>query len=260
MTGAPFPLLAFDTSAAHCAAALVTPRGLFQRYEQMQKGQAERLMPLLEDLLDEAAISWPQLAALAVGIGPGNFTGVRIAVAAARGLALGLRLPLAGISTFELMRDPASPEAHSAELVSLAAPRGEAFVQPFRFGDAQAAPMLIDPANPPAWLAMPGRMRITGHRADEIAPRFAAEAAPGELADIPARLIRVASWKFATGRQSLTAGVNRPAPLYAKPPDAAPPSDPPPVILDAPPDQSPDQSPDRTPPSDERHPDKRNEA
>ena len=230
MSAARFPLLAFDTSAAHCAAALVTPTGLFSRFEPMQKGQAERLMPMLEDVLAEAGLTWAGLGALAVGIGPGNFTGVRIAVSAARGLALGLRLPLTGVSTFELMRDPAHPEAHPAELVSIIAPRGQAWVQQFRYGEAQAAPVLIDPANPPADLVMPGQMMITGHRADEIAPRYAALAAPGEATDLPSRMVRIACWKFATGR----AGNTRPAPLYAKPPDAAPPSDPPPVILDAP--------------------------
>ncbi|WP_112311771.1 tRNA (adenosine(37)-N6)-threonylcarbamoyltransferase complex dimerization subunit type 1 TsaB [Pseudogemmobacter bohemicus] len=230
MAEARFPLLAFDTSAAHCAAALVTPQGLITRYEPMQKGQAERLMPLLEDLLAEAGLSWSDLAALAVGVGPGNFTGVRIAVAAARGLALGLDLPLTGVTSFELMRDPAHPAAHPAELVSLPAPRDEAYVQPFRYGEAQAAPRLIDPAAPPADLAMPGRMRVTGHRADEIAARFAALAEPRIFENIPGRLAQMAVWKFACGKARNT----RPAPLYVRPPDAAPPSEPPPVILDAP--------------------------
>lgn len=236
MTQARFPLLVFDTSAAHCAAALVTPQGLFTRYEPMSKGQGERLMPMLEELLSERDLGFQDLAAIGTGIGPGNFTGVRIAVAAARGLALALRLPQTGISTFELMRDPAHPGAHPAELVSIPAPRDQVYVQQFRYGEAQSAPQLIDPAAPPPDLAMPGRMQITGHRADEIAPHFAASAAPSALENIPSRLARVAVWKFASGR----AGHARPAPLYARPPDAAPPSDPPPVILDLPPDTAPD--------------------
>ncbi|WP_283176992.1 tRNA (adenosine(37)-N6)-threonylcarbamoyltransferase complex dimerization subunit type 1 TsaB [Gemmobacter sp. 24YEA27] len=229
MAEARFPLLAFDTSAAHCAAALVTPQGLFTRFEPMQKGQAERLMPMLEELLAEAGLPWAHLAALAVGVGPGNFTGIRIAVAAARGLALGLDLPQTGVTSFEMMRDPAHPHSHPAELVSLPAPRGEAYVQPFRYGAAQAAPRLIDPACPPADLAMPGRMQVTGHRADEIAAPFAGRALCCELENIPGRLAQVAVWKFACG----LAQNARPAPLYVRPPDAAPPSDPPPVILDA---------------------------
>lgn len=84
-------ILGFDTSAAHCAAVLL--RGdmvLAAQHEDMTKGQAERLMPMLEQVLAEAGAGWGDLAALGVGIGPGNFTGVRISVSAARGLALGL--------------------------------------------------------------------------------------------------------------------------------------------------------------------------
>lgn len=89
--GPPPLLLAFDTSAAHCAAVLVRGgRILAARVEAMDRGQAERLLPLLEDLLSEAGFGWPDLDGLAVVTGPGNFTGLRIAVAAARGLALGL--------------------------------------------------------------------------------------------------------------------------------------------------------------------------
>ncbi|MES2540559.1 MAG: hypothetical protein V4583_08235, partial [Pseudomonadota bacterium] len=73
------PILAFDTSAAHCAAALLLPTPLntcrvIQRLEPMEKGQAERLIPLLEEVLAEGRIGWSDLKALAVGTGPGNFT------------------------------------------------------------------------------------------------------------------------------------------------------------------------------------------
>ena len=90
--------LGFDTSAAHCAAALVSgTRILAARHEEMTKGQAERLFPLLAELLAEAGVDWRDLSVVGVGTGPGNFTGVRIAVAAARGLALSLRILGAGL-------------------------------------------------------------------------------------------------------------------------------------------------------------------
>ena len=95
------PILAFDTSAAHCAAALLLPDSLILRLEPMEKGQAERLMPMLEDVLAEGGLAWSDLKALAVGTGPGNFTGIRIAVSAARGLALGLGIPaVTGLAAF----------------------------------------------------------------------------------------------------------------------------------------------------------------
>ncbi|MEM8728825.1 MAG: tRNA threonylcarbamoyladenosine biosynthesis protein TsaB, partial [Pseudomonadota bacterium] len=72
----PDPLvLAFDTSAANCAAALLSgDRVLASRIEAMPKGQVERLMPLLEDVCAEADLTVADLDGLGVGVGPGNFT------------------------------------------------------------------------------------------------------------------------------------------------------------------------------------------
>lgn len=94
--------LGFDTSAAHCAAALL--RGdmlLASRHEEMGKGQAERLFPMLEEVLREAGIGWRSIDLIGVGLGPGNFTGVRVAVSAARGLSLSLNIPAVGVSATE---------------------------------------------------------------------------------------------------------------------------------------------------------------
>ena len=67
----------------------------------MPRGQAERLMTLLNGLLEGASLDWSDIAKIGVCTGPGNFTGIRIAVSAARGLALGLEIPAIGISSFE---------------------------------------------------------------------------------------------------------------------------------------------------------------
>lgn len=94
--------LGFDTSAAHCAAALLSgDRVIAARSEDMQRGQAERLMPLLQEVLTSQDVAWCDLWRIGVGIGPGNFTGVRISVSLARGLALSLRIPAIGVSTLD---------------------------------------------------------------------------------------------------------------------------------------------------------------
>ncbi|WBU56021.1 tRNA (adenosine(37)-N6)-threonylcarbamoyltransferase complex dimerization subunit type 1 TsaB [Paracoccus sediminicola] len=96
--------LGFDSSAAHCAAALLSGDALIaERHEEMSRGQAERLFPMINDLLESAGVAWTDLARIGVGIGPGNFTGIRIAVAAARGLALSLQIPAIGISATEAL-------------------------------------------------------------------------------------------------------------------------------------------------------------
>ncbi|CUH38880.1 universal bacterial protein YeaZ [Jannaschia seosinensis] len=199
--------LGFDTSAAHCAAALVSgDRVLVQRLEPMTKGQAERLMPLLEDVLAEAGVTWGQLAALGVGTGPGNFTGIRIAVAAARGLALGLSIPSEGVSLPEAYADGRDA------VVCLHAPRGQVH---FARGDdiRLGAPDLL----PDDWMAP-----LTGPAAETVAAATGRQTIPAP--DLAPAIARIAARHAAPGRP-------RPAPLYLRAADAAPAADSPPKIL-----------------------------
>ena len=101
----------------------------------MEKGQAERLMPMLEEVLAEGGIDWRDLKALAVGTGPGNFTGVRIAVAAARGLSLGLGIPAVGVTRLEALAYGLPRPLTVIE----DARRGEVYVQLFTAGGAGPA-------------------------------------------------------------------------------------------------------------------------
>ncbi|MEX0368662.1 MAG: tRNA (adenosine(37)-N6)-threonylcarbamoyltransferase complex dimerization subunit type 1 TsaB [Ruegeria sp.] len=118
-------ILGFDTSAAHCAAALVRGETVLESVgEDMARGQAERLMGLLEEVLTRNGVTWSDLDALAVGTGPGNFTGIRIGVSAARGLALGLGCPAYGVTGFEA-RARLAPDGMR---VAIPAPRDTAYV------------------------------------------------------------------------------------------------------------------------------------
>jgi tRNA threonylcarbamoyladenosine biosynthesis protein TsaB len=200
-------ILAFDTSTAHCAAAVLLPDGtVLQRLEPMEKGQAERLLPFLTELLAEGGLGWTDLAALAVGTGPGNFTGVRIAVAAARGLSLGLGIPAIGITSLEA-RAYGLPRPLT---VIEDARRGETYVQSFTEDGPGPAGLV------PAGAAKPtGALTGSAAGPDGLPP-------PVTLAEAILRL--------AAGRLHLPAPP-RPAPFYLRGADAAPPSDPPPVIL-----------------------------
>lgn len=199
------PILAFDTSAAQCAAALLLPDRVINRLEPMEKGQAERLVPLLEELLAEGGIGWSDLKALAVGTGPGNFTGVRIAVAAARGLALGLRIPAVGASRLEALAYGLPRPLRVIE----DARRGEVYVQDFTEGDPGSA-----------WIAAAGSVPTAPHvTGNGAGPAALPPAMP--LAEAIARI----------GAERAQTPQPRPAPFYLRGADAAPPADPPPVIL-----------------------------
>ncbi|SEM50199.1 tRNA threonylcarbamoyl adenosine modification protein YeaZ [Roseovarius tolerans] len=118
-------------------------------------------MPLLEDVLAEAGATWRDLARIGVGIGPGNFTGIRISVATARGLALSLGIPVIGISTLEAIRAGAEPGTPCVP-----APRDQGYVQ--RVGQA---PELVAMADVPDALLPPPPVLL----AEQIA-RLAARA------------------------------------------------------------------------------------
>ena len=94
-------ILAFDTAGPYCAAALLKDVDVVTKSEEMARGQAERLMTMLQEFLQYNSTSWADLTAIGVGIGPGNFTGIRIGVAAAKGLSMGLSIPLHGVDGFE---------------------------------------------------------------------------------------------------------------------------------------------------------------
>lgn len=96
-------ILAIDTAAGLCAAAVhdtqAGERG--RAVLDLGKGHAEHLMGVIEDALDAAGASYADLGAVAVSVGPGSFTGLRVGVATARGLALALAIPAIGIGTLE---------------------------------------------------------------------------------------------------------------------------------------------------------------
>jgi tRNA threonylcarbamoyl adenosine modification protein YeaZ len=99
-------LLAIDCSASLCAACVYdaqTDKELGRAVLDLGKGHAEKLMAAVGDALKEAKVGFPDLGAVAVSVGPGSFTGVRVGVSAARGFALALKIPAIGVTTLEAL-------------------------------------------------------------------------------------------------------------------------------------------------------------
>lgn len=118
-------ILAFDTSSAACTAALFEASGkcVARKDEVIGRGHAERLVPMLDELLDGRRAD-----RILVGVGPGSFTGIRVAVAAAHGLAIGWNAELSGMSSLALLAAGAGADDVAAAVTG---GHGELFVQQF---------------------------------------------------------------------------------------------------------------------------------
>ncbi|MGB0534493.1 MAG: tRNA (adenosine(37)-N6)-threonylcarbamoyltransferase complex dimerization subunit type 1 TsaB [Paracoccaceae bacterium] len=192
-------VLAFDTSAAHCAAALLCNGAILgSTFETMQKGQAEALVPLIQTLLAETQTNLHKIGRIGVGLGPGNFTGIRISISLARGLGLSLGCPVIGVDSFEASIEEKTKET----LIAIPATRDQFYTR--SSANLQAAPEVSD------------------------APTLATSPIPVLYRPKPDLLVANIA-RIAARKDVKTA--TPPAPLYVKPADAAPSRDPGPKIL-----------------------------
>jgi len=155
-------LLGFDTATSACSAALWAD-GEVTAYRCIEAGgkHAEALVPLLREVSAEGGVPLSAMDRFAVTVGPGSFTGIRIGLATARGLALALDRPLIGLSTLEVLAAgvPAA-ERHGSTLAALDAGRGHLYAQLFdRTLDALCEPRALDAETLPDLVAEAGQGR-----------------------------------------------------------------------------------------------------
>lgn len=96
-------ILAIDTATEACSVALSDNGSTHAHFELCPREHTQRILPMVQDMLTAGGLSLEQLDVLAFGRGPGSFTGVRIGIGIAQGLALGANLPLTGVSTLATM-------------------------------------------------------------------------------------------------------------------------------------------------------------
>ena len=211
-------LLSIDTTGPHCAAALIEGTAVHaSRTEEMEKGQAERLFPMLAEMLAEESWAWADLDLMAVATGPGNFTGVRIGVSAARGLALSLRVQCRGVSILEALAF-----GHAGSVLALADGRRERlYAQNFSDGVKASDANLITYEGVGARAQKD--TRIVGYSSGTLATRHGRSSIDAPDHPTPDTI----------GLAALAAGPSdvRPAPLYIRDPDASPSTDPVPRII-----------------------------
>jgi tRNA threonylcarbamoyladenosine biosynthesis protein TsaB len=171
-------LIAFDTATEWCTAALWVDGEVAVREERAGQRHSELLVPMVLDLMAEGGLNLRQLDGLAYGMGPGSFTGLRIACAVAQGLALGADLPVLGVSTLEALAEEVW-RARGAErvLACLDARMNEVYAGLYRRGVEGWSCLLGPVVCPPEAVALDAEAGVTG-----AGPGFLAYAALRERA------------------------------------------------------------------------------
>jgi tRNA threonylcarbamoyladenosine biosynthesis protein TsaB len=213
-------ILAFDCSGASCSAAVWVEGGVrAERFAEMERGQAEALMPQIRDVLDDAAVDFTTLDVIATTIGPGSFTGLRLGLAAGRGLALAADRPIVALTSFEAILAGLSEERRAGRPVAIAidSRRGTVFTQLFD-SDLKPArpPVAVEPADFDAWLP-PEPFIVVGDGTSGLAS--ASTRTDITLFTEPRRIHAGDIARLA--RQLGPAGIGRlkPSPLYLRAPD-----------------------------------------
>jgi tRNA threonylcarbamoyladenosine biosynthesis protein TsaB len=140
-------VLGFDTATSSTAVALACDDGrLSEARDDVPPGErprhSQRLLPLADELLAQAGVAWAHLGQIAVGVGPGGYTGLRIGLATARGVALAHGAQLVGVGTLRALAEPLRGRPAAAVLD---ARRGEAFIAVYRDGEELMGPRVCRP-------------------------------------------------------------------------------------------------------------------
>lgn len=134
-------VLGLDTCLNACSAAVLDGgRVLASRSEPMARGHQERLAPLAAEAMSLAGVDFPALDRIGVTVGPGSFTGLRVGLAFAKGLASALSIPAIGVGTLEAL---AEGERSGVVFAALDARRGQIYLQAFADGAALMAPDIL---------------------------------------------------------------------------------------------------------------------
>jgi tRNA threonylcarbamoyladenosine biosynthesis protein TsaB len=216
-------VLAIDTALAACSAAVFdTQRGgiIASASLPMLRGHAEALMPLIRRIMDEAGTAFSDLDRVVVTTGPGSFTGLRVGIAAARGIALATDKQAVGLSTLSAYAAPYLADDEKAPVVvAIDARHSHVYLQVFAAGGRTVTGPRLAPLSEAVRAAAAVSARIVGSAAQLVADGLAVtDATPLRVDASGAPDI---DWVARMGA-ALPEGQSPPKPQYLRAPDAQP--------------------------------------
>ncbi|MBX2834627.1 MAG: tRNA (adenosine(37)-N6)-threonylcarbamoyltransferase complex dimerization subunit type 1 TsaB [Micavibrio sp.] len=148
-------ILYLDSAMAACSVGVLKNGHVNGRIEPMKRGQSERIIPLVNEVMGEAGCDYSELGAIVTTVGPGAFTGVRIALSAAKAFGLSLEIPVYGITTFQALNIQASsryPSIHNIDVV-IDTRRDDFYFQSYVGDQARGEPRIVSTED----IVQPGR-------------------------------------------------------------------------------------------------------
>ncbi|HTT47024.1 MAG TPA: tRNA (adenosine(37)-N6)-threonylcarbamoyltransferase complex dimerization subunit type 1 TsaB [Pseudolabrys sp.] len=216
-------VLAIDTALEACSAALLDterPAAAVHESLPMQRGHAEALMPLIARVMDRAGFDFEALDRIAVTTGPGSFTGLRVGLAAARGIALAAGKPAIGLTTLAAYAAPlVAADATRPVVAVIDARHDQVYVQVFGPGGRTVVPARVAPLREALRVAAIGAPALVGTGAAMMAAAWPAGERPPSIID--ARNAPDIAWVARLGVAAVDTGAP-PKPFYLRAPDAQP--------------------------------------
>jgi tRNA threonylcarbamoyladenosine biosynthesis protein TsaB len=221
-------ILAIDTALDACAAAVLdteTAELLAQESLPMKRGHAEALMPLIARVMQSANLSFTALDRIAVTTGPGSFTGLRVGISAARGLALAAQKPAVGLTTLSAYAAAIVSQNRQAPVISAIDARHDHVYFQIVAGDGnQLVRPKVASVDEAIAAAQFGAPHLVGNAAKILADRWPTEAPQPIAVDMqPAPDITWVAWLGAAADPQATPA----RPFYLRAPDAKPAAQPP---------------------------------
>lgn len=216
-------VLAIDTALTACSVAVLNGESdtiVAGDSVYMERGHAEALVPIVEQVMRDAGLDFPELDRVVATVGPGSFTGLRVGLSAARGFALVARRPVVGVSTLAALAAPFLAMDDTLPVVcAIDARHDHVFLQMFGTGGRTLIAPRVMSAKDAARSAAIGPVRIVGSGAGQVAEMWP----PGETRPVAVEIMAApdVAWVARLGAVADPAQAE-PRPLYLKAPDAKP--------------------------------------